>query len=186
MRSGRQQQKMIGSIPEKLSQAVTGSLARRRRPRHPMRLVHDHQVPMDLAKSRQNVIALGEIEGSKNLLLLQPLVDPELIADITAFNDEKFFVELFLELTLPLKREVRWTNDQNALGEASQLELADQEPGHDRLSRARVVSQEKPDTGRFEEIIINGLKLMRQRIDAGNREAKIWIELVGDPKRVGL
>ena len=61
---------------------------------------------MDLAKSRQYVVALGEIERSKNLLLLQPLIDAELIADVTALNDQEFFVELFLKFALPLKRQV--------------------------------------------------------------------------------
>ena len=36
---------------------------------------------MNLAQSRQNVFALGEIERSKNLFLFQPLIDAELIAE---------------------------------------------------------------------------------------------------------
>jgi hypothetical protein len=51
---------------------------------------------MNLAKSWQNVFPLGEIERSKNLFLLQPLIDAELIADVAALNDKEFFGRTFL------------------------------------------------------------------------------------------
>src|SRR5215475_11834960 len=118
---------MIRRIPQKLSQSVTSRLSRGRRPGHAVGLIHNDQVPMNLAKPRQDVLALCQVEGSKNLILFQPLIDPELIADVAALHNEEFFVELFFKLPLPLKREIRRTDDQDPLGESSQLKFANQE-----------------------------------------------------------
>ena len=83
---------------------------------------------MNLAKSRQDIFALCEIERSMNLLLLHPLIHAELIADVAALNDQEFFVEFFLKFALPLKREVRRTDDQDSLREASQLQFRIRSP----------------------------------------------------------
>ena len=96
-----------------------------------------------------------EVERREDLLLLQPLIDAELIADVTAFDDQKLLVEFFLQVALPLKRQVQGTDDKNPLGEASKLQRADQKSGHDRFAGARVVSEEKPNARRLEKIIID-------------------------------
>src|SRR6266545_2226257 len=110
---------MIRGISQKFSQTVTSRLSRRRRPRQPVGFVHNHQIPVYLAKTRQNIFTLSQVERSKNLLLFQPLVHAKLIADIAALHNEEFFVELFFKLPLPLKREIRGTDDQDSLGEPS-------------------------------------------------------------------
>src|SRR5574341_135915 len=112
---------MICCISQKLSQSVTSGLSRGRRPRQPVGLVDNHQIPMNLAKARQNIFTLCQVERSKNLLLFQPLVHAELIADIAALHHEEFFIELFFKLPLPLKGEVRRADDQDALCQTSQL-----------------------------------------------------------------
>ena len=59
-------------------------------------------------------------------------------------------------------------------------------PGHDRLPRAGVVGQEEPDARQAHEIVVDGLKLVRQRIDAGDGEREVWVVLVGQPEARGL
>ena len=38
----------------------------------------------------------------------------------------------------------------------------------------------------FEEVVVDRLQLVGQRIDAGDGQAEVGVELVGDPERVGL
>ena len=83
----------------------------------PVRFVHNDQVPVNLPKARQDIFTLGQIERSDNLLLFQPLVHAELVADIAALHHEEFLVELFFKFPLPLKREIRRADDQDSLGE---------------------------------------------------------------------
>ena len=106
-----------------------------------MRLVHDDQIPMDLAQSGEDLLSLGQVEGGDDPVLLNPLIHAELVADVLTLEHEELRVELLLELALPLEGEVGRADDQDALGEAAQLELPDQETRHDGLARPGVVGQ---------------------------------------------
>ena len=119
-------------------------------------------------------------------LLLQPLVHAELVADVLALHDEELLVELLLQFALPLEGEVRRADDQDALGEAAELQFPDEQAGHDRLAGAGVVGQQEADAGELEQVVVDGFELVRQRIDAGDRQAEVGIELVGDAEGVGL
>jgi hypothetical protein len=85
-----------------------------------------------------------------------------------------------------LEGEVSRANDQYPFGETPELQLANEKARHDRFARAGIVGQQEPHTRKLQQIIINCLKLMRQRIDTRNREAEIRIELVRNPQGVGL
>ena len=71
-----------------------------------MGFIHDNKVPVDLPQARQDLRPLGKVEGRDDLVLFQPLVDAELIADIAAFEDKELLVEFLFQLTLPLERVV--------------------------------------------------------------------------------
>jgi hypothetical protein len=47
-------------------------------------LVHDDKIPVDLLQTRQNFGSLGKIERRDNLVLFQPLVDAELVANASS------------------------------------------------------------------------------------------------------
>jgi hypothetical protein len=59
-------------------------------------------------------------------------------------------------------------------------------PDHDRLARAGVVGQQEPHARELEQVVVDRLELVRQRVDARDRQAEVGIELVGDAERVGL
>ena len=105
---------------------------------------------------------------------------------IAAFDDLELLVELLLQLALPLEGEVGRADDEDALDQAAQLQFADQQAGHDRLARAGVVGEQEAHPRELEQIVVNRLKLVRQRIDAADRQAEIRIELVGDAEGIGL
>jgi hypothetical protein len=68
-----------------------------------------------LTKTGKNFRALGEVERSENLPLFQPLVDSELLPDIGPLHHQELFVELLLQLALPLEGQIRGADDKNPL-----------------------------------------------------------------------
>ena len=181
-----QQQDVIGAVAQQLAQpvalALVGFVARR----HPVRLVHDHQIPVRLPQSRKDVAAFGKVERRDDLLLLEPLVDAELFPDVAALEDEELLVELLLELALPLEGEVRGAHDEDPFGEAPELELPDEKPRHDGLAGAGVVGEEEAHGGQLEEVFVDRFELVGKRVHAGDGEAEEGIELVGDAEGVRL
>jgi hypothetical protein len=57
---------------------------------------------------------------------------------------------------------------------------------HDGLARTRVVCQKKTDAWQLQQIVVDGFKLMRQRVYARDRESEIGIEFLGDTEGVRL
>ena len=84
-----------------------------------MSLVHDDEVPPNLAQTWQDILALGQVERCDHLALLQPLVHAELIAYITPSEDEKLLIKLLLQLALPLKRKIRRADDEDAFSQTT-------------------------------------------------------------------
>ena len=111
-----------------------------------MGFVYDNEIPVDLLQSRQDFRALGKVKRRDDLFLFQPLVDSELVTNVSTFQDEEFLIELFFQLPLPLELQVRRTDDKNTLGKSAQLEFTDEEAGHDGFSGSGVVGEQETDT----------------------------------------
>src|ERR1700752_3238208 len=94
--------------------------------RHAVCLVHNDEVPVHLPQPGQYSGPLRQIKRCDDSATFEPLVDPELVTNVMAFHDQEFCVELFFEFALPLKGEVGWANNENALSQAAQLQFADQ------------------------------------------------------------
>jgi len=131
-----------------------------------VRLVHDHEIPVDLAQPRKYVSAFRQVERRDHPVALQPLIHAELLAKILPLHDEELGVELLLQLALPLKGEVRRADDQDALGKTVQFQLANQQARHDGFARAGVVGKQEANARELEQMLIHRLELMRQRVHA--------------------
>ena len=70
--------------------------------------------------------------------------------------------------------------------QAADLQFLEEQAGHDRLAGAGVVGQQEADARQLEEVVVDGLKLVRQRIDAGDGEREVGVVLVGQPEPQGL
>ena len=68
--------------------------------------------------------------------------------------------------------------------EAADLQLLEEQARHDRLPGAGVVGQEKPNPRQAHKVVVNGLKLMWQWVNAGNGKGKVWVVLVSKPEVV--
>ena len=158
---GGQQKHVIGTVTQQLPQPVALALVGLVACRHTVRLINDHQIPAHLRQSGQDLGTLGQVERGDDLLLLQPLVDPELVADVAALEHDKLLVELFLEFPLPLKRQVRGAYHQDAFDETPKLELTHQETRHDGLARTRIVGEQKAHAGQLEQVLVDRFELVR-------------------------
>ena len=181
-----QQKHMVGAVAQDFAERIARRLAGRRRPGHAVRLVDDRQVPARLTQTGQDIGPLGEVERHDDLFLLQPPVDAEPVADVAAPENEERLVELLPELALPLERQVRGANHDYPFGKSAQLELPHEEARHHRLAGAGVVGEQEPHRGQFEQMFVDGLEPMRERVHPGYREAEIRVELPGDAERPSL
>ncbi len=91
----REQQQMVGCIPKELAKFVPKALVGLVGSRHSVCLVHDYEIPTNLAESGQDIVSLGEVEGGDDPVLFHPLVDAELFADVSPLQDEEPLIELF-------------------------------------------------------------------------------------------
>ena len=92
-----------------------------------MGLVHNDEVPVDLAQPGQDVLAFRQVERGDDPAALEPLIHAELVADVLAFEDNKLGIELLLQLALPLEGEVCGADYQDAFGEAAQFQFPDKQ-----------------------------------------------------------
>jgi hypothetical protein len=86
-----------------------------------VRLINDDEVPVDLPQAGQHVVALRQVQRGDDLGSFEELVDPILLAQITAFDDLEFLVEFLLQLALPLEGKVGRADDENALDQVPQF-----------------------------------------------------------------
>ena len=111
VRGRGQEEEVIRRVAKQLAELVALALVRLVAGRHAMGLVHNYEVPVDLAQPRQDVLPLREIERRDDPLLLEPLVDAKLITQVGPLQDHKLLVEFFLQLPLPLECEIGRTDD---------------------------------------------------------------------------
>ena len=120
------------------------------------------------------------------MFLAQPLVDAELVANVAAFQHQELLIELLLQLSLPLEGQIRGAHDEDPLGQTPELELADEQAGHDGLAGPGVVCKQEPHAGELHEVFVDRLQLMWQRVHSRDGEAEVGVELVGDAEGVRL
>ena len=136
-----------------------------------MRFVHDDEIPLTAQEALLRVLdARNPGNGRHHLVLVLPRVRSVVGPQDVASHDLELLAKLVLELSLPLEAKVGGRYDEGSLDQPSNLQLLEKQPRHDCLSGAGVVGQQKPDARQSQEAVIDGLELVRQRIDAGNRE----------------
>ena len=73
--------------------------------------------------------------------------------------------ELLAHLRLPLLDQAPRRHHQAPLEIPAQEQLADEEPGHDRLTRARIVGEEVTQGLLGQHVLVDRGDLVRQRLD---------------------
>src|ERR1700682_4063339 len=98
---------------------------------------------MNLAQPWQDRLALRQIERCNDLPIFEPLIDPELLANIATFKDDEFLVKLFLEFSLPLESQVCRTYNETPLTQAAKLEFPDEQARHEGFPCTCIVGEEE-------------------------------------------
>lgn len=114
-----------------------------------MRLVHNDQIPARLLQPKEDLVALRQVERGDDPAAVHPLVDAVLGAQLGALQHDEALVGLLAQLPLPLERQVGRRGDQDAFGQAAQLELAvgvvaEGTVGRSQLGELRVVERDLP------------------------------------------
>ena len=156
VRRSREQQDVVGAVPQDFAQLITLAFMAFVARGHPVRLVHYHQIPTRLLQSGQNVVPLGQVQRGDYLIAFLPFVGPELVANVATFKDKERFLELLPEFPLPLEGEVGWADYGNAFCQAAQFQFADEQAGHNGLAGAGVIGQQEPHAGQFQQVLIDG------------------------------
>ncbi len=86
----------------------------------------------------------------------------------------------------PLVGQVGGGDDQGALDQATELQFLDQQPAHDGLASARVVGDQEADAGLGEQVRVDRIHLVRQRIDLGHGNGEVRVVLEGQPDAVSF
>jgi hypothetical protein len=181
-----QEQEMVGLPGEEFPQPVALRLVLRVAGAHPMGLVHDDQVPGGATQTLQDVLPLRPVHRGDDLGTVLPGVDAVGGFQVLAPQDVKPFPETVPHLPLPLEGQVGRDDDEGALDQSPEFQLLEEQSGHDGLSGAGVVGQEKTDAGEREDGIVDGFQLVGERVHAGDREGKVRVVLVGQAQAGGL
>ena len=135
----------------------------------------------------QDVVLAGdEVDGRDALRVVFPDVPAVGGTDRGPIDDGEDFPELVVQFSPPLVGEVGGRDDERALDQAPELEFLDAQPAHDRLAGPGIVGDQKPDAGLREQMAVNGIHLVRQRIDLRHRDGEVRVVLEGQPDAVGF
>ena len=187
VRRGRHQQVVVGHRRERLAELVGERLLVGAVGAHLVRFVDDDEIPVAAEQAFLGVLdARDPGDRRDDLVLVLPGIRAVVGAQHVAADDLEVLAELVLHFALPLEGEIGRRDDQRALDQAADLQLLEQQAGHDRLARARIIGQEEADARQLHEVVVDGLKLVRQRIDAGDGEGEVRVVLVGEaePQRL--
>ena len=144
---GGQEEQVVGLLGEELAEPVPFGLVLGVPGAHAVGLVHDHQVPPRPPEALLHLVPLGPVDGGDHLVPVEPGIGAVRVPQVHAPQDVEPLVEPVPHLPLPLEGEVGRRHDRRRLDQAWQLELPEEEPGHDGLAGPGVVGQEEPDPG---------------------------------------
>ena len=131
-----------------------------------MGLVDDHQIPVgDLNLGCQILSASQLVDSGDEQVLLEEWVAGSRSLDGAARHQLEVEAELLPEFVLPLLNEAPRSNDQASCNIATQHQLPDQQPGHDRLTGTWVIGEKESQRLLGEETVVDRFDLVRIRLD---------------------
>ena len=89
--------------------------------------------------------------------------------------------ELLAQLVLPLLDQTAGRDDQAALQVAAEHQLLDVEAGHDRLARAGVVGEQEAQRGSLDQLAVDGLDLVGERLKIARMHGEHRVEPARHP-----
>ena len=184
VRSRRQEQQVSGALANELTELeaeCASDLVAVEPGRHLVCLVHDHQIPVGHGKLGLQLLAPRQlIKSSDEQVSFLERVARSCGLDHVAAQDVEAKVELVEQLLLPLLDQASWCDDEAAVEIATKHQLADVQPGHDRLARTRVVGEQEPQRLEWEQPAVDSFDLVGQRLDGGRTDGRERVEQVSE------
>ena len=150
-----------------------------------MGLVDHAEIPSHVAQQIEDVVLSGhEVDRSDALGIVVPDVTPVRGSHGGAVDDREGLAELVLKLSPPLVGQVGRGDDQRPLDQPPELELLEGEPRHDRLASAGVVGDQEANLGLCQQVRVNRVHLMGQRINLRHRHGEVRVILKGQADAV--
>ena len=187
VRRGRHEEIVVGHLRKGPTEAVGVGRVVVVAGAHLVGLVDDDEIPPRTEQALTGVF-LDRRPGDArdDLVILLPGVLAVVGPERGPADELELLAELVRHFALPLKGEIRRSDDQDPLGEAPGLELLDEEAGHYRLAGPGIVGEQEADPGKLEEILVDRFELMGERIDAGDREGEERVVFMGEAEPVRL
>ena len=109
-----------------------------------MGFVEDHEIPWGLDDLLLPLLLLSEVERRDDVVSAHERIRLALrqVLRGRGVHDFELFVELRLELVLPLVLQAGGAHDQHPLDETSSSQLLENQPGLDRLAETDLVSEQ--------------------------------------------
>jgi hypothetical protein len=138
-----------------------------------VRLVHHGQIPVLVrgVECLPGPVGAQEITADHHMIVLIPGVLRQRRVELAGTQLHEVELEPLSELPDPLRPQVRRGHNQDAVSRPAQDQLLHVQTRHDRLARARVIGQQKPQPRLAQEAVVDRLQLVRQRLDVGHRDA---------------
>ena len=190
MGRGGHQQQVPGEGAHELAQLVAEGLldlvAEARR-RHLVSLVRDDQVPFRVRELGLQVEVAGELvePADDEVVLAEPVAGAGRL-QLVVGQDLEGELELLPQLVLPLLGERAGADHHAAAQVAPDVELLDEEAGHDGLAGAGIVRQEEPQGLARQHLAVDRQDLVRQRHDLGGVDGEEGVEQVRQADAVSL
>ena len=153
---------------------------------HLVRLVDHHQIPLRLLDQLSVLFLLEQIDPRDQPILLQQRIPRRRAVEHRPIRDREPVVKFLAQLVLPLLGEVGRRHDQAALHIAAQNQLADQQPRHNRLARARIVREQEAQRLPRQHLVVHRRDLVRQRLHIRkmHRQPRVEAVRLPDPLRL--
>ena len=180
VRCGRHQQEMVRHLRERFTEPIGVGLPIIGRSAHLVSLIHNHEIPPRPQQTFASILDhRNPGDRRDNLIPFLPRVLPVVRPKHVSTNDVELLTKLVRHFPLPLKGQAGRRDDQHSLHQSTRFEFLQQQPGHDCLASAGIIRQQKANARQLQEVAVDGLQLMRQRIDSRDRQREEWIVLVG-------
>jgi hypothetical protein len=129
---------------------------------------------------------LCEIHRSDDKWLLLPHIASPCGIHHTPVYGREGLAEAFLHFPKPLIFQVTGHDHKRPLNQPPVLKFFEQKPGHDGLSCSGIVSEEESQAGVPQNVVINSLDLVRQRVYLRDVDCVERIELIGEANPMSL
>ena len=178
---------MVGHARQRLPKPIGEGLLVGAVRGHLVRFINNDQIPSAAQQAVLGILNSGDPRNrGDDLIPFLPRVHAVVGPKHVAADHLELLAKLFLHLPLPLERKTGGGDDERPLHEATNLQLLEQQARHDGLARAGIVGEEEANPRHREEVVVNGLKLVRERVNTGNGERKVGIVFIGESQPKSL